>query len=173
MRRLGRVRQEDLIALDGGYHDAWNMKAWQIALLVVGGIGLGTCALCVAVVGKATSDVQAKNAPPSASEAPATEVTADQMYEAYHANEVAADERFKDKAVLVTGLVDSIDKDVMDNMVVQLRAGGSALLGVRATIDPTEKAKVAALSKGSTHGFLCKGSGMIMGSPGLRACLVK
>lgn len=48
-------------------------------------------------------------------------VRAPDLWQAYQENEVAADQRFKDKVVIVTGVVENIGKDIMDTPYVTLR----------------------------------------------------
>src|SRR3954468_1002371 len=54
--------------------------------------------------------------------APDINVTADELVQAYKANEVAADQRFKGKILLVSGTVDTIGKDVMDTPYVSFHS---------------------------------------------------
>jgi hypothetical protein len=54
---------------------------------------------------------------------PAYELTAYQLYKAYEDNEVAADQKYKDKVLVVTGYVDDIGKDIMDDIYVTLKTG--------------------------------------------------
>jgi hypothetical protein len=51
------------------------------------------------------------------------EVTADRLYAAYTANEIAADRDYKGKAVRVYGPVRDIGKDILGTPTVQLDAG--------------------------------------------------
>lgn len=106
-----------------------------------------------------------------APEKPTVSVTAVDLAAAYHANEVAADEKYKDKYIGVVGVVTSISKDAFDNMVVGLDSK-VAFQEVHATMKDSEKSKVATLSKGQPASFLCRGGGMIIGSPILRDCAV-
>lgn len=50
----------------------------------------------------------------------AIEINARQLYSEYEANGVLADKNYKDKALKVTGIVDNIDKDIMDQIYVTL-----------------------------------------------------
>ena len=58
---------------------------------------------------------------------PALEVSASQLYSDYEANGVAADEKYKNKILKVTGTVNTIDKDIMDQIYVTLN--GSNVIG--------------------------------------------
>lgn len=50
-------------------------------------------------------------------------ISAATLIAAYEANEVAADEKFKGKLIEVTGVIDSIAKDIMGDLYVTLGSG--------------------------------------------------
>lgn len=110
-------------------------------------------------------------APISSSE-PFVVVTAEELFTAYDANEVLADEKYKGKRIRVVGMVKSIDKDAFDNMVVYVEAGPKAFLGVSIKMLDTEKPKVAGLVKGHAASFECRGGGMVMKTPIAEGCTV-
>lgn len=56
-----------------------------------------------------------------ASETPEIEVSAEQLYADYEANGVAADEKYYDKVVRVTGIVNGIDRDFYEDIYVSLQ----------------------------------------------------
>lgn len=94
------------------------------------------------------------------------------LSEDYDANEVAADQEYKGKVLEVSGKVDSIDKDFLDNIIVRLK-GKTAFQNVMATMKSSEKSEAAGLSKGQQVTVRCTGSGSVMGSPSLRECVFK
>lgn len=49
------------------------------------------------------------------------EITASELYRAYEANEVSADEQYKGKKMAVTGVVGNIGKDILDNPYISLK----------------------------------------------------
>ena len=55
---------------------------------------------------------------------PPLEVSANQLYADYEANGVSADQQYKDKVLQVTGVVNNIDKDIMDQVYVTLKGDG-------------------------------------------------
>lgn len=91
------------------------------------------------------------------------------MWKHYHANEVAADEAYKGKLLLLFGTVEVIRKDPLNNMVIGLRTGNSSV-PIHATVRDSEKAAVAALRKGEHVRLNCRGSGMILGTPMVSHC---
>lgn len=49
------------------------------------------------------------------------EITAPELYRAYEANEVSADEQYKGKKMAITGVVGNIGKDILDNPYLSLK----------------------------------------------------
>ena len=99
-------------------------------------------------------------------------MTAAELYAAYAANEVSADNRFKGKKILVFGPVDAIAKDAADRIVVRLAAGGP-IATVDGYLPADEKAKAAALERGQKISLLCRGAGRLIGSPILADCSIQ
>ena len=128
-----------------------------------------------AVVAANTENAPRPRAAPKPPPDPATSaipVTAGQLFTDYQGNEVAADNKYKDKALLVSGTVQSIDKDFMDDIIVSLTTA-NMFMPVRANLDDSEKSKAASLSKGQTIKVLCTGGGMVIGNPQLRDCTIR
>ena len=74
------------------------------------------------------------------------EVTASELYRAYEANEVSADQQYKGKRLLITGVVENIGKDVMGNPYVALKI--DFLKGVNCYFDDKNNKVLSHLSKG-------------------------
>ncbi|MGH8049058.1 MAG: OB-fold protein [Arenimonas sp.] len=106
---------------------------------------------------------------PAQSEAPAMEVKAGELFSAYEANEVAADQIYKGKRLAVTGKVDDIKKDFTDSIYVTL--GIDMFKNVHVSGLPESVA--AGLHKGQTITVVCEGNGMIMLSPMLKDCVLQ
>jgi aspartyl/asparaginyl-tRNA synthetase len=78
-------------------------------------------------------------------------VSAGDLYSEYKANEVAADAQYKGKTVQVTGIVDSIGKDILDTAYVTLTEGGEyEMWGVQCMFAEKYESELAQLSKGQT-----------------------
>jgi len=60
----------------------------------------------------------------------AVRVTATQLFADYEANEVSADEKDKGKAVLVSGTIENIGKDLLDTLYVTLKTD-NPIIGVQ------------------------------------------
>lgn len=81
------------------------------------------------------------------SQAPSYTLSANQLYREYESNEVAADTKYKGKVVIVSGRIQDIGKDIMDDAYIVI--GGKGFLdGVQCTFTKSEQSSVASLSKG-------------------------
>lgn len=94
------------------------------------------------------------------------------LWRDYDANEVLADETYKDKKLLVTGRVKSIDKDFLNDIVLQLQSPNE-FMSTHATLEDSEKAAAAQLRKGATVTLECIGRGLVIGSPMLDDCRLR
>lgn len=108
-------------------------------------------------------------AAPVVEEVEPVKVTALQLWKDYDGNEVSADAQYKDKPLLVTGKVGSIDKDFMGDVVLKLIAT-SRWEDVHAELEDGEASTAAGLSKGASVTLRCTGGGRIIGSPMLKDC---
>ena len=102
----------------------------------------------------------------------AIQVTAMQLWDAYQANEVRADEHFKDRQLLVAGVLASIDKDFAGDVVLKL-ATPNQFMHVQAELQDGQRAAAARLDQGHNITLLCRGSGMVMRMPMLNKCIIK
>lgn len=94
-------------------------------------------------------------------------VTASQLYAAYDANEVSADQNFKNKTFYVTGTVEEIKKDFMDDIYVTLKTG-EYFSYVNCYLDDEDIA--AKLSKGQQVTFKGTCKGMVMTLVTMKDC---
>lgn len=92
---------------------------------------------------------------------------------AYEANEVAADEKFKGKLIEVTGVVDTIAKDIMGDPYVTLGSDKEFEFAHVQAMFPADAAKqLAGLRKGQTLTVQCTGGGKVINVIG-HDCLLK
>ena len=98
----------------------------------------------------------------------AIKVKSTELEKAYDENEVAADEKYKGKSLLVSGTVESINKGIGDDMYVTL-GEGSFVIGCDAYFADDHKDDLKSLKKGQKVTVLCQGDGKLMG-PQLRGC---
>lgn len=79
--------------------------------------------------------------------APKYTVSADDLFQEYEGNEIAADRKYKGEIVLVHGTIEDIGKDLMDDMYIVV--GGSGFIdGVQCFFADDQESSVADLSKG-------------------------
>jgi hypothetical protein len=104
------------------------------------------------------------SAPAGYSAQPAgTPLSADELIAAYVSNEVAADSRYKNQSVDVTGIIDSIGKDVLDTPYVKIRGHNeSGLRGVQASFSRSDESSLAPLAKGQGITVRCRCTGLMM-----------
>ena len=101
---------------------------------------------------------------------PPIEINASELYGQYEANGVSADKNFKDKILKVTGIVNSIDKDITDNIYVTLK--GDDMLGdIQCFFSEDHLDAAANLSKGQKITVTGKCEGKMMNVI-LRGCII-
>ncbi|MNE17756.1 TRNA-anti-like protein [compost metagenome] len=93
---------------------------------------------------------------------------------AYKNNEVAANQQFKGKTLLVSATVSSIDAGISDEPYLTLKAGGEYEFNQpQAHLADAEQNKAASLSKGQKIKLLCTGNSEIAGTPMLDNCSIQ
>lgn len=98
-------------------------------------------------------------------------VTVEEILAAYDANGVAAEARFKDRWLRISGRIDDIGTDVLNTPYVTMKRPND-LFGVQAMFQRNkDEALVGAFSKGQSLTLTCKHSGKL-GSVILRECTV-
>lgn len=93
--------------------------------------------------------------------------SSEDLFAAYHANEVSADAKYKGKTIIVSGVVQSVDKDAFGGVVVAL-ATSNQFMPARA--HTSDAARAGSLTKGQRVNLRCIGGGMILGAPVLNDC---
>lgn len=100
-------------------------------------------------------------------------VTADELLKSYKENELAGDQKYKDKLLIVTGKLDSIQSGIGDSPFILLKAGGDMEFNKpQAHFDKSQSADLAKLKKGTAIKIQCTGNGEIAGAPMLKDCKV-
>ncbi len=101
------------------------------------------------------------------------EVTADELLAAYKENELAGDQKYKGKTLVVTGVLDSIQSGIGDAPFLLLKAGDEYEFNMpQAHFDKSETDSLVALKKGESITVQCVSGGEVMGSPMLNECKV-
>jgi hypothetical protein len=116
--------------------------------------------------GTSTQDVAQQFAPV------AIQVSAEQLYVDYAKNEVAADRVYKNRILAVSGSVQSINKDFVDDIYLVLDTSNE-FDDVQAHLRSSEESRAASLSRGEFITVVCTGNGMIVSSPMLKDCVIQ
>ena len=122
--------------------------------------------------GSATAPTSTETAKTTETEKPIT-VTADELLKGYKENELAGDQKFKDKNIIVTGKIEAIESGIADMPFILLKAGGNMEFNKpQAHFSKDDTATLAKLKKGQAIKLQCIGDGEIAGSPMLKDCKV-
>lgn len=97
-------------------------------------------------------------------------VDATELWRAYDANEVAADNVWKGNRILITGEVAGISKDFTDAIFIQLRSPNEF---TPAYVKDTSAPKAARLKKRQQIVLTCTCTGKVMASPVLKDCVIR
>lgn len=124
---------------------------------------------CALAAGSVDTDQGAQNV----REQPASfTLSANQLYEAYDSNKVAADAKYKDKVVVVSGEIKDIGKDITDTAYLVI--GGSGFLdGVQCMFPEGQEPEIGGLGKGAFISAKGKVSGQVMGNVLIRNCTLE
>ncbi|MBK6290135.1 MAG: hypothetical protein IPF59_00050 [Ignavibacteria bacterium] len=149
-------------------------KKWWV-WLIVGVVVIGIASQSGkkdSATGEATAQISTSGSSSTASEKPrevaAIKVSAKEYYEAYDGNEVAADGKFKDKIIEISGEVESVEK-TLGTVYVALK--GADMFGqVRCALE--DESGAASISKGSVVTLVGTGDGK-MGFPNVTDCKIK
>ena len=99
-------------------------------------------------------------------------LNAKELTKAYEENELAADEKYKDKTLAVTGKVSNI-AETFGSITVSLD-GHNLVVSVMCSFDEAEKENVIKLKKGQQVTLIGKGDGMTGGLyAGLKECKIQ
>jgi len=131
-----------------------QMKLFPLAVLL---------ALLAVVVACETETGIAKEI---ADKEPELVVSAAQMVADYEENESAGDEKYKGKVVLVTGVISTIYRGILQTPYVELEAG------VRCNFSDNEDAVMLKLEEGQTVSMKGQGDRLLLGVE-LRGCTVE
>lgn len=105
-------------------------------------------------------------------QAPSYTLSANQLYRDYKDNEVAADQKYKGRIVVVSGTIQSIGKDILDQAYIVI--GGEGFLdGVQCMFTKGEESSVARLSNGQRVAVKGEVSGKMVGNVLLKKCTLQ
>lgn len=96
--------------------------------------------------------------------------TAVEVAKKYTENQVAADQSYHNKNLLVLGTIESINSGLGNTPYVTLR-GKSTFQQPQVHFDNPDLSKISALHKGQKAAFVCIGNGAIVGTPMFKDCV--
>jgi len=97
------------------------------------------------------------------------QVTAQELFRQYSANEVATDDRIGSAELEISGVVDAIDKDILNHVEVKLETSDEYDRVMLMLVD-TDRRKAAALSKGQTVVAICDHARRMLSTPVASDC---
>jgi hypothetical protein len=100
----------------------------------------------------------------------AYKVTSDQYSNDFNENEIAADNKYKDKRILIVGKIDSINKDIAGRGYLSLKTGGRFNWGMQAHLSLVGEEEAASLKRGDTVYLVCDPAMKIGPIPGAKNC---
>jgi hypothetical protein len=130
---------------------------------------VGMCAGGTRSASSGASTVQAEEARPAPA-VPPLAVHAVRLWKDYEANEVAADNAYRGRPLLVTGVVSGVRKDFTDDMILELQSPNE-FMDTTAELKGTEGSIAAQLKKGMPVEVVCQDVRRIVGSPRLSDCV--
>jgi hypothetical protein len=141
--------------------------------LVKGGLGCLALVVLIAVVaaifGGGAKDGSQNSSNSSAPPPQAIKVTAKDLAAAYSDNEAAAQQRYGNGPLEVTGVVDSIQLGLGDHPFIVLK-GVNMFQGPQAKLADASEGKASSLSKGQTITLRCASVSEVVGTAMLRDC---
>lgn len=106
------------------------------------------------------------------SQASSYRLSANQLYSEYESNEVAADSKYKGRVVVVSGTIQNIGKDIMDDAYIVI--GGEGFLdGIQCMFTKGQQSSVARLSKGQHVTVKGEVSGKMLGNVLVNKCTLQ
>lgn len=112
------------------------------------------------------------NTAPAAQPEEAIKITSVKLSEEYNANKVAADAKYKDKLLEVSGIIDTIGKDILDTPYVTLQGRQYSLFGLQCMFAKSDETELATLSKGQSITLQGRVSGELIGNVLAKGCRI-
>jgi TM2 domain-containing membrane protein YozV len=161
---------------EAAYRAQSTKYAQKWAVLVVVGILALFVVLALLGGGSTTSSRYTTSSAPSARQtddfAP-TDISAPALVAAYEQNEIAADQQYKGRRLVVAGTVEKIGKDILDTPYLSLEGGTGHLFGVQAMFPKSAQDQLAEQSIGAAVKVRCQIDGKLVVVIGRNCALVR
>lgn len=101
-----------------------------------------------------------------------TKINGSNLYKVYKENEISADYKFRNKEIILSGYVLSIDRNLANHGVLKIKGSDTFINVVYADFGDTEKAysSLSDVKKGSVQNMICKVDGLAITSVRLSNC---
>ena len=99
-------------------------------------------------------------------------ISAIQLHQEYDDNTVAADAKYEDKVLEISGVIESIGKDILNDAYVMLQGREYSSFGIQCMFSKSNEPELATLSKGESITLKGKVSGELIGSVIVRGCTI-
>lgn len=153
--------------------DNTQNRSWFARHKILTGIGgIFLFFILVSALGgpKDGQEATATNTEVSETEEPAAVISASQLYSDYKQNEIAADQKYKNKVIEVSGRLSTIE-EMFGRMFVTLETGD--IIGkIQCFLDDSETDKAATLTVGQQITLTGKGDGMSL-NVAVKNCVIK
>jgi hypothetical protein len=103
--------------------------------------GLVVLFIIIGIIAVATGDNDNGATTPQTSAPEYIEITAQQLYDEYDNNEIAADQKYKDRTLKVTGYISNIGEDILGDPYITLTGSKYGFSGVHCTFPDTDVAR--------------------------------
>ena len=110
--------------------------------------------------------------PPRVPAGQTAELSAADLWSTYTRDRAAGDRLYRDRSLVVSGVVRAVDRNYEGDMVVRL-ATPDPFEAVNATLATRNDPAVLGLAKGHRVSLLCVGRGALMGAPLLGSCFLR
>lgn len=131
-------------------------KRWWVWAVGV----LGFIVAINAISGGSKDSQSGSNPQATQQQTAAIKVTALKLSADYKANEVAADQQYKNQLVEITGTIENIGKDILDTPYISL-AGDDIIFGIQCMFNKSDASKLVNLSKNQKITLTGKVSGKL------------
>ena len=145
------------------------MNIARIACLSLIPLALASMTACGDASAPASTGASAAAAAPAE---PPVEVKGSTLAKDYEENTVAADQKYKGKRLLITGVITDISTDFTGDPYVVVR-GTNDSMGPQLQFKKADLDQLASLKKGATIKALCTGNGDIAKSPMNKNCALQ
>lgn len=150
--------------------------AFIVAVVLATLFALSSCTLDFGQSAEPAGAIQSQSPPPSPSPSveAAIQITAADLLAAYEENQVNADNQYKGKLLEVTGVIDDIGKDILDDVYITVNDGDEySFTSVQCFFkDKGEIEKVTGLKSGSEITIIGKCDGELF-NISLKDCKIK